>query len=162
MVTGARFVLLALVLALGGCPAPAPEPAAPARPADLDVAALVHTWTIRDHVLGERSVLTDEDARALHGRKVEIGRTSFTSPWQGHCDEYGRTRHARVLADLAADLELSARGRAAAIAFGLDADLVEYRLACADLATTAPPLTLYVAGARAMTCFNRVCYLLAR
>ena len=38
--------------------------------------------------------------------------------------------------------------------------LVEYKLSCLDPDRRTPALTLYVASARALTCFGGVCYAL--
>jgi len=47
------------------------------------------------------------------------------------------------------------------VKFGLGDKLVEYRLSC-NGTTRTPPLTMYIAGSHAMTCFAGVCYLMTR
>jgi len=47
--------------------------------------------------------------------------------------------------------------------FGIGPEATEYELSCKTHAVhVIPPLTIYVTGDRAMTCFAGVCYLLAR
>jgi hypothetical protein len=147
------------LIVLAGCLPPDPVPPKPVVTVDEDVARLVHTWTIADHLVAERSPISGEDARGLHGRKVAIG-AGYQSPWQGSCEEAARTKRERILADVMVDFDLSASDRKAARRFGLTDSLVEYQLACAD--AKAPPLVIFVAGDRAMTCFGGACYLLQR
>ncbi|HWU88211.1 MAG TPA: hypothetical protein VN253_13080, partial [Kofleriaceae bacterium] len=99
------------------------------------------------------------DAMRLHGRTITIGATGYTTPWHGTCEESGRIRRTRQLADVAVELRID---RARAAALGLTDSLIEYRLTCADLEKRAPALTIYVAAAHALTCFGGVCYVLAR
>ncbi|MEO8702563.1 MAG: hypothetical protein ABI867_21135 [Kofleriaceae bacterium] len=133
---------------------PEHPPAAPVA-SDPD-AALVHTWKIADHVLAPSTTLTERDATELHGREVDLRAGTYVTPWQGSCDDVGRQRRARVLADVALELTVD---RAALVRFGLGNDLVEYRLTCNGSPRT-PPLLLFVAGTRALTCFAGACYLL--
>ena len=151
--------LLALALAASGCgwlPADAP----PRRPtADPDVAAIVHTWRVDAHLLASRTTMSDADAARIHGRTVAVGATGYTTPWHGTCEESGRIRRERPLAEVAAELQID---RARTAALGIADPVFEYKLSCADLEKRAPSLTLYVAASRALTCFGGVCYVLAR
>jgi hypothetical protein len=153
---------LLVVAAIAGCgllppdsPAtPPPKHVAP----DPDVIELAHAWKIADHILASTTEMSDHDAAELTGRTVEIRETSYKSPWQGSCEDAGRSKRSRVLADVAAELDVP---RAAAVKFGLGDKLVEYRMSC-NGTTRTPPLTLFVAGSHAMTCFAGVCYLMTR
>ena len=148
-----------LALAASGCgwlPADAPPPRRPE--ADPD-AAIVHTWRIDGHLLAARTTMSDADAARLHGRTVEIGAAGYTTPWHGTCEEAGRIRRRRGLAEVAVELGID---RARAAALGLTDPVTEYKLSCTDLEKRAPSLTLHVADARALTCFGGVCYVLAR
>lgn len=140
-------------------PAEAPPPKQPVP--DGPDAELVHVWKITAHVLANPSNLTDLEAIEMHGRTVAIQPGGYTSPWHGTCDDAGRQRRKRVLSEVTADLDVPADGRTAAVRFGLGDELVEYRLSCNGNPRT-PPITLYIAGARAMTCFAGVCYFLER
>lgn len=151
----------ALVLVLAGCswlPADTP-PKRPAAP-DPELAALVHTWVVENHVLAGNSPLTEADARETHGRKVEITATSYRSPFTGACDDAARTRRDRLFADLLAELDLAGEARQTAIRFGFGDPIDEFRLSCPGHPRTLP-LVIYISGARAMTCFGGACYLLA-
>lgn len=150
-------VLLPL-LALAGCGALPPD-ASPAPPVAADVVA--GSWQITGHVLAARSSLTDADARELHGRTLTVG-AGYTTPWQGSCEAAGRQRRSRPLADVTTALELGAAGHAEVVRFGLAATVAEVTLGCSDPPPKAPPVTLYVAGLRAVTCYSGVCYLLAK
>ena len=120
----------------------------------------MHAWKIADHVLANGTTMSERDAAELNGRTVEINASSYKSPWHGSCDDAARQKRDRVLADVTSELEVSARGRATASKFGLADGLVEYTLSCTGT-TRTPPLTLYVAGTHAMTCFGGVCYLMS-
>lgn len=150
---------LALALAAGGCgwlPADAP----PQRPAaDPDVAALVHAWRVDAHLLGKRTPLSDADAARHRGSAVTIGTTGYTTPWHGTCEDAGRARRERLLAEVAAELAID---RPRVLQLGFVDPLVEYRLSCLDPEKRAPALTLYVSNARALTCFGGMCYVLVR
>jgi hypothetical protein len=144
------------VIALAGCGwLPPDSPTTPVA-ADPD-AALVHPWKITGHVLGPRPRILESDAAGFHGRTVAITSTGFSSPWSGSCDQAGRQKTPRTLAEVTAELEV-ARDRPASL--GLADPIIEYRLSCAT--ATAPGLTLYLAGAHALTCWSGVCYLLSR
>jgi hypothetical protein len=148
-----------VVVVLAGCLPPDPVPAKPVVKTDDDVAAIVHAWTVADHLVATRSPVSADDAREMHGRKVTIG-AGYESPWQGHCEEAARTKRERILADVMVDFDLTADDRRAARKFGLTDSLVEYQLTCAD--ARLPVLVMFVAGTRAMTCFGGACYLLQR
>jgi len=144
------------VVAVPGClPPDAPPPQAPA--ADPDTTALLHAWRVEAHLLTRNTPLTDADAARLHGRTVSIDGTGYSSPWQGTCEEAGRTERRRRLAEVAAELKLD---RARVLQLGFADPLVEYRLSCLDAVHRAPSLTLYIANARALTCFSGACYVL--
>jgi hypothetical protein len=133
-------------------------PDSPASPPAVDPdSALLHPWRITDHVLGPHALISDHDAAGFHGRTIAITATSYSSPWSGSCSEAARDRAQRLLADITAEHDL-ARDRA--IRLGLADPMIEYRLTC-GLGRTLP-LTFYVAGAHALTCWSGVCYLLAR
>lgn len=145
-----------LALAPAGCgwlPADAP----PQRPVADPDAALVHAWRVDAHLLGARTPLTEADAAAHHGRAVSVPRTGYTTPWHGTCEESGRTRRERPLAEVAAELQLE---RASVQRHGFTDPLAEYRLVCMDPGRPAPTLTLYIAGEHALTCFSGACYVL--
>ena len=118
-------------------------------------------WTIRDHVISTSSALTDDDASVFRDRAIEIDATGYITPWHGTCEEAVRQRRDRILADVLSELDIPASGRARAREHGLVDDMVEHRLTC-NGTTTTPPLTIYLSGDRAMTCFSGVCYFLAR
>ncbi len=106
------------------------------------------------------SALTADDAQVFHGRLVEIDDTGYMTPWHGTCEEAVRQRRDRILADVLSELDVPAAGRAVARENGLVDDMVEHRLTCNERST--PPLTFYLSGERAMTCFTGACYFLAR
>jgi hypothetical protein len=147
----------AVAAGCGWLPADAPPPQRPA--GDPDVAALVHTWRVDAHLLASGTSMSDADAAQHHGRTLAVRASGYTTPWHGTCEESGRVRRERALADVSVELGFD---RARAAALGLADPLFEYKLSCADLEKRAPSLTLYVAAARAMTCFGGVCYVLAR
>lgn len=143
----------ALAIVLAGClPPDAPTTPPPA------VDPIAHTWNVVDHVMTGKAAIGDADAREMHGRVVTITGAGYTSPWQGTCEDASRTRREVMLLDVALALDLDGKGRTAA-RVGLADRVVEWRLACGDM--RSPPITLWVAGNRAMTCTNGVCYLLA-
>lgn len=148
------------MIALAGCGWLPPD-SPPAKPVPPDPeAALLGGWTITDHVLGPRALISEYDAAEFHGRTVAISATGYASPWSGGCDDAARQHQPRAVAELATELGL-ARDRAASL--GLADPIVEYQLTC-GLAGTGrmPPLTLYVGGAHALTCWSGVCYVLTR
>lgn len=106
------------------------------------------------------SALTEDDAQVFHGRVVEIDDTGYTTPWHGECLEAVRQRRDRILADVLSELDVPAAGRAQARSNGLVEDMVEHRLTCNDPDNSTPPLTFYLSGEHAMTCFTGVCYFL--
>ena len=132
---------------------PPDSPTQPAAPPDPD-APVLHDWRVTGHVLGTRALISDLDAAGFHARHVTISPAGYTSPWSGTCDQSNRQRTTRPLAELAAEHDVPAP------ALGLADPITEYRLSC--VTGTAPGLTLYVAGPRAVTCFAGVCYQLAR
>ena len=146
---------LELIVLVAGCSAPPAKPTAPP-PSD----PLVASWKIADHVMATTSALTEDDALVFHDRIVEIDATGYTTPWHGDCEEAVRQRRDRILADVLSELDVPAAGRARARSNGLVDDMVEHRLTCNDKGT--PPLTFYLSGERAMTCFTGVCYFLKR
>ncbi len=95
----------------------------------------------------------------MHGRKVEATATSYRSPFQGSCDGATVDERTRNFDDVAAEVDLSGDRRITAKNFGMTPVVTEYRLACTANNRT-PPLVLYIAGTRAMTCFSGVCYLM--
>ena len=106
------------------------------------------------------TALTEDDALVFHGRTVEIDATGYTSPWHGSCEEAVRQRRDRILADVMSELDVPSAGRAQGREHGLVDDMIEHRLTCNDKQT--PPLTFYLSGEHAMTCFSGVCYFLGR
>jgi hypothetical protein len=153
------FVVIFVGIASTGCGwLPPDSPPAKPTPPDPD-AAVLHDWTVTGHLLGPRALLSETDAAAFDGRTIAVTTTTYSSPWSGSCDEAGRQKQARALTDLTTELGV-ARDRVASL--GLGDPLVEYRLSCGPGGTgRAPPLTLYVAGAHALTCWSGVCYALA-
>ena len=147
--------LLALAMAGAGCLPPDAPPQTPS--VDPDAAALVHPWRVDAHLLAKHTSLSDADAAQHHGRPVSIRQTGYTTPWQGTCEESGRARRERPLAEVAAELSIDRPG---VLALGFTDPLVEYKLSCLDPDRRTPALTLYVASARALTCFGGVCYAL--
>ncbi len=150
-----RFVLLALV---AGCLPPDEKVAKPV-PVDRDVDALVHTWIVADHIVGNASALSSSDAESFRGRHIEISTLGYVSPWQGTCEEAGRTKRTRSLGEVIGELDMSPSASREASAFGLVDPLVEYRLSCTDR-KKPPPFTLFVSKGRAMTCYGGVCFLM--
>ncbi len=142
--------------ALAGC-LPPDEPVN--KPAPVAVDALLHTWVVADHILGKGAALSPTEAEGFHGRSVEITTTGYTSPWQGTCEDAGRTRRQRSLGEVFDELEMSASAEGEATSFGLTITVTEYRLSCNDR-RRPPPLLVFVASGKAMTCFNGVCFLL--
>lgn len=141
-------------MALAGCGLLPPDsPATRPAPADPD-APVLHDWKVADHVLAKRALISDLDAAGFHGRTVAVAAGTYASPWSGTCEQANRQHTARVLAEVALDHEVDAARLA------LPRDVTEYRMSCAT--GSAPGLTVYVAGAHAMTCFAGVCYLLER
>jgi len=104
------------------------------------------------------SALTEDDAQVFHDRIIEIDATGYMTPWHGTCEEAVRQRRDRILADVLSELDIPAAGRAIARESGLVDDMVEHRLTCNERST--PPLTFYLSGERAMTCFTGACYFL--
>lgn len=148
-----------VLLALAGC-LPPDSPARKPAPVDPEIAELMHTWVVENHVLAGNTSLTDGDALSNHGRKVEITKAGYASPFTGSCDDAARTRRDRVFADVALEVDLAGDGRQTAINFGFGDPLVEYRLTCPDHPRTVP-LVIFISGKRAMTCFAGACYLLS-
>ena len=151
---------MCIVLASCGWLPADPQPPKPVEKVDEDRARLSHTWTIANHLVGKQSTVSEADARELHGRTIAID-NGYTAPWQGSCEEAARVKRQRVLADVIADHDLDAQHRKQAREFGLTDPLVEYQLSCAGT-NRVPPLVMFVAGPRALTCFGGTCYLLQR
>ncbi len=151
---------IALIGLLAGCGwLPSDSPAAPKPPPpDPDVTVLSHPWKVENHVLGIRTSLSEQDATALHGRLVTLTGTSYSTPWHGTCEEAKRTKTVTTLVELTADVDVSPDGRAQLKAFGLAKNPTEFKLSC--IVAKVPPLTIWVTGNRALTCFGGVCYLL--
>jgi hypothetical protein len=143
-----RAAFVALVAACAPeAPAVAPPPADP----------IVGHWTIVDHLLSPKPEVGESDAFLLHDRVVDITAGGYTTPWHGSCGEAGRQLTPEAIGDVATLHELGAVQEH----FKLAPDVVEYVLTCVDNKRT-PPLTIWLAGDRTMTCWNGVCYLLAR
>jgi hypothetical protein len=152
-----RLCELFALLLVGGCGwLPPDHPTAQPVPAAPD-AALFHDWKVAGHVLSARALISDYDASEFHGRSVVVSDNTYASPWSGSCDQAGRQKTPRVATEVALEHDIAA-DRADSLSLG--EPVLEYRLRCA--AGTAPGLTLYVAGAHAVTCWAGVCYLLAR
>jgi hypothetical protein len=126
---------------------------------DPDVAALVHTWVVADHIVGKDSALSSTEADSFRGRHIEISPMGYVSPWQGTCEEAGRTKRTRSLGEVIGEQEMSPSAATTANAFGLVDPVVEYRLSCTDK-KRPPPLTVFVSKGRAMTCYSGVCFLM--
>ena len=153
-----RFVLIGLLTGCGWLPSD--SPAAPKAPLpDPDVTAITHAWKVDRHVLGIRTTMSEQDAIALHGRTVMLTSTGYTTPWHGTCEEAKRVKSTTTLVEVTADVDVSPDGRARLKEFGLAKELTEYTLTC--IVTKAPPLTIWLSGNRAMTCFGGVCYLMS-
>jgi hypothetical protein len=148
---------LSLFTAASGCAWLPPD--SPATPPAVDPpdAALLHPWKITDHVLGPHALISDYDAAGFHDRLIAITATTYSSPWSGSCNEAARAKAQRPLAVIAAEHDLPP---ARAAQLGLADPLLEYKLTC-GLGRTLP-LTVYLSGAHALTCWSGVCYLLAR
>jgi hypothetical protein len=140
-----------------GCLPPDAPPRTPS--ADPEAAELVHAWRVDAHLLGKHTPMTDADAARHHGHTVSIGETGYATPWHGTCEESGSLRRQRLLAEVTTELAIARRR---VLQLGFTDPLVEYRLSCNDPVRHAPALTLYVANARALTCFGGVCYVLVR
>ena len=145
---------------VGWLPADKPAEQPKAVTTDPDVAAVAHAWIVENHVLAGNSMLTESDAILMHGRKVDITATGYATPFQGTCDGAGHEKRTRVFNDVTTEVDLAGEGRLTAIHFGMPDRVTEFRLVCTGNSHT-PPLTIYVAGNRAMTCFSGVCYLLS-
>ncbi len=150
-------IALAFAATSSGCLPPDAPPQAPA--VDPELAELVHAWRVDAHLLAKNASLTDADAARQHGREVSVSKAGYTTPWHGTCEESGRARRERPLAEVTAQLAID---RPRALQLGLADPLVEYRLSCLDPVRRAPTLTLYIASTRALTCFGGACYVLAR
>lgn len=169
MSRGPSIALLAsLSGALTGCGWLPPDspPAKPVAP-DPDT-PLFHDWKITGHVLSPDALISELDAAEFHGRTVAVSATGYASPWSGNCDNAHRQKQSRSLGEIADQLRLP-RDRAAALELGEPgAPIVEYQLSCNPSPGRAagtgrtPPVTCYVAGDHAVTCWSGVCYLLAR
>lgn len=142
---------LSWLIIAGSCAPPAP-PVAPT--VDPDTAAF-HDWKITDHVLGDEALISELDAAGFHGRAVVVAPTSYSSPWTGSCDDPHRSLAPRPLA------EIARRYHVADLA--LREPITEFHLTCGptDGSSRVPPLSLFVAGDRAATCWSGVCYLLS-
>jgi hypothetical protein len=150
---------LACVLAVSCNWLPPDSKPQPPAPTDRDLAALAHVWIVENHVLAGNAAIGHDDALKMHGRKVELTATSYTTPF-GSCEDASREKRERVFADLLARLDLSGESRGTAIRFGFGDPITEYKLSCAGNRHTVP-VTIYISGDRAMTCFGGACYLLA-
>jgi hypothetical protein len=157
----ARLLALSLAVLAGCAKSSKAVPGGPTEPPlDPDQRLLVQTWIIQNHVLSEIAPTTDQDAMLFHGRKVEISRAGYHSPFTGECREYVREKRRRVLADLFAQMHVPESGRHLALRFGIGNEPTEYRLICRDR-PPVPLVTLYLSDDRAMSCHNGVCYLMA-
>lgn len=150
-------IAFASAAAAAGCLPPDAPPAGPAP--DPALAELVHAWRVDAHLLARTTSLTDADADRHRGRAVTVGRSGYTTPWQGTCEEHSQVRRLRPLAEVAAELGVD---RARVLALGFTDPLAEHRLTCQDIEHRTPALVLYISGARALTCFGGVCYALVR
>jgi hypothetical protein len=150
---------LALVLTYGCLPPDKAAPAPPPPPGSVEAAAFAHPWLVENHILAGNATLTEGDAILMHGRKVDVTTTSYRSPFQGSCDESTYAQRTRSFDDVAAEVDLAGDRRTTAANFGIAKTVTEYRMQC-TANTRTPPLVLFVAGKRAMTCFSGVCYLL--
>jgi len=127
----------------------------------MPVEDLTYTWKVASHELGTKTTMSEQDAIAAHGRELAITASGYTTPWHGRCAEAKRERSRASLVEVTADVDVTPDGRARLKQFGIAVDPIEYRLVCQGR-TTAPLLTIWVTGKRAMTCFGGVCYLLTR
>lgn len=151
-----RDIALACAFILSTACLPPDDPKKPAAPAD----ELARTWVIADHILSKGSSMSPADAEGFHGRTIQVSAAGYVSPWQGTCEEAGRTRRDRSLSEVIDELEMSPSAQGEARGFGMKDMLVEYRLSCTDGGRKPPPLTVYISAGKAMTCFNGVCYLM--
>jgi hypothetical protein len=140
---------------------PADTPVEKPAPVDPDVALFVHAWKIGGHVLAVSTSMSDADATALHGRTIRVGTNTYSSPWHGTCEAAGRQRRKTTLSQLTDELDINARARKRLRELGLTDPLFEFKFYCADGGQT-PSLTMFVGDERALTCWNGVCYVLAR
>jgi hypothetical protein len=147
------------LLALPFLAACLPPDSPPQKPAAADPAA--YTWIVENHIIGDRSAMTDTEANEMHGRKVEITAHGFHTPWHGTCDDSSREEHKRSLSQIKNDVDLSEDRGNKILRFGIRDPILQYTFTCRDT-SRVPNLTLYVSGERALTCFGRVCYLLSR
>jgi hypothetical protein len=141
--------------------------AAPEASHDPELLAIVHAWTIENHVITPRSDLGEADARDWHGRKVAITSTGYATPFQGACKSASYSKRRRPLTEVASEVDLAGDSRLIPTRFGLPADVTEFKFVCSDRRddgklTLVPILTFYAGTDRAMTCFGGVCYLLTR
>ncbi len=153
-----RLSLLAVSF-LACTPKAAPPVTAPPS-APPEVVTVILPWVVENHILAGNANLTEADAILMHGRKIEITASSYRSPFQGGCDSSTTEQRARAFDDVAAEVDLSGERRDTAKNFGMTPTVTEYRLSCAS-STHTPPLVMFVAGKRAMTCFSGICYLLS-
>lgn len=144
---------------MAGCLPPDEPPQKPKGP-DPDLVQLAHTWKVADHVMANKTNLSDRDATELRGRTVTVGASSYASPWHGTCEEANREKRTRTLGEVAKDADLADTARLKA--FGLADTVFEFRLTCQAFKTRTPGLTIYVRDGRAMTCFSGACYLLEK
>lgn len=162
MVQTARLASV-LVLALAACGAKHVSHKAPAEPVsdDPEVEAIAHTWIIDSHFLVKGSPITDKDAKAYHGRTLEISEEGYQSPFHPPCDHAAMKKKDRALSDLANELQLGDAAAAKAAEAGLTSDLVEYRMTCTGRGKP-PPVFVWLGGKVAMTCFGGACYMMKR
>jgi hypothetical protein len=151
-------VLLVALLLVASC-LPPDQPVQKAAPPADDSVSFAHSWLVENHILVGNSTLTEGDAILMHGRKVDITPTSYRSPFQGSCDGATVQQRTRSFDDVAAEVDLSGDRRTTARNFGMTATVAEYRMNC-NANNRTPPLVLFVAGKRGMTCFSGVCYLM--
>ncbi|MCX5744659.1 MAG: hypothetical protein NT062_19395 [Proteobacteria bacterium] len=115
------------------------------------------TWKITGHLLLDGAMIDERDAAGWNGREITVTATSYESPFQGSCDGVARTRRLRALSDVV--IELGAP-HSIISDYELSEQVTEYKLTCGD--RTRPPLAMWVAGFRAMTCYNNVCFFMRR
>lgn len=140
----------AVALALAACSSSAPPPAAPSTPPDPSRGH----WTVDEHVIGPHADIGEPDARAMHARTIDID-VGYTTPWHGSCPE---AKHDTTPFELGSVSSLVGIDLAP---LHLPPSLDEYAFTCTDN-NRAPPLKLYVGDGVAVTCWNGVCYRLAR
>ena len=154
------FVRTSLIaILLFACTPKAAPLVKPPPPGAQDVGTVVHPWVIENHIIAGNSNMTEGEAILMHGRKIDITEGSYRSPFQGGCDSSTSDQRTRSFEDVAAEVDLAGERRTTAKNFGMTATVTEYRLACTS-STRTPPLVMFVAGKRAMTCFSGICYLL--